>query len=260
MRHAFLAVLLLQALYPQPWAAPVNHDSHKRSTPDNGFTFCRLLFSSDRSELGGMGWSTDYPRAGRNFMTRLSELTTIHIDTQGAHPRTWVVPASSPSLHTCPFLMASDVGTARFSPEEVQNLQHYFHKGGFLWVDDFWAIKAWDQWTEELRQIVPTYQIQPIPLSHPLFRILHHIQEVPQVSHMDFWIGAGHTKERGSDSPRAELWGAFDENNHLSVLMTYNTDIGDTWEREADNMRYFELFSPDGYALGVNILLYVMAH
>ena len=30
------------------------------------------------------------------------------------------------------------------------------------------------------------------------------------------------------------------------VLMTHNTDVADPWEREGENRKYFELFSPRG--------------
>ena len=38
------------------------------------------------------------------------------------------------------------------------------------------------------------------------------------------------------------------------VVMTHNTDIADTWEREGENREYFALFSPEGYAIGVNFV------
>jgi hypothetical protein len=45
------------------------------------------------------------------------------------------------------------------------------------------------------------------------------------------------------------------------VLATHNTDIADTWEREGEWPReYFDLFSPRGYAIGVNVVLYAMTH
>jgi hypothetical protein len=44
------------------------------------------------------------------------------------------------------------------------------------------------------------------------------------------------------------------------VVMTHNTDISDTWEREGENKEYFARFSPEGYAIGVNIVLYGMTH
>jgi hypothetical protein len=42
------------------------------------------------------------------------------------------------------------------------------------------------------------------------------------------------------------------------VVMTHNTDIADSWERERP--RYFYAFSPDGYAVGINVLLHALTH
>ena len=35
---------------------------------------------------------------------------------------------------------------------------------------------------------------------------------------------------------------------------------GDTWEREGENKDYFNLFSPRGYAIGVNTVVYALTH
>ena len=35
---------------------------------------------------------------------------------------------------------------------------------------------------------------------------------------------------------------------------------GDAFEREGDNYQYFLQFAPDGYAFGINALLYSMTH
>ena len=48
--------------------------SAKFATPesfDGAFNFCRLFYTSVRSEYGGQGWWTDYPDADTNFMIRL---------------------------------------------------------------------------------------------------------------------------------------------------------------------------------------------
>jgi hypothetical protein len=44
------------------------------------------------------------------------------------------------------------------------------------------------------------------------------------------------------------------------VVMAHNTDIPDTWEREGESQEYFDRFSPNGYAVGVNVVLYAMTH
>ena len=46
----------------------------------------------------------------------------------------------------------------------------------------------------------------------------------------------------------------------LVVLATHNTDISDSWEREGEDPGFFYQFSPNGYALGINVLLYAMTH
>ena len=42
--------------------------------------------------------------------------------------------------------------------------------------------------------------------------------------------------------------------------MTHNTDIADGWEREGEDDECFCRFSPDAYALGINVILYALNH
>jgi hypothetical protein len=52
----------------------------------------------------------------------------------------------------------------------------------------------------------------------------------------------------------------MDKQGRIMVLMTHDTDIADSWEREADDPRFFFHFSPNGYALGLNAAIYSMTH
>ena len=93
--------------------------SAKFATPesfDGAFNFCRLFYTSVRSEYGGQGWWTDYPDADTNFMIRLSELTKTRVsqDPDGT-PNHVVVRADSPELFNCAFVTIEDAGTARFT-------------------------------------------------------------------------------------------------------------------------------------------------
>ena len=232
---------------------------------DNGFSFCRLKYDSVRREPEGYGWSTDYPGADQNFMIRLSELTstTVDLDARG-NPNHWVVDIMDPALFTCPFVMTSDVGTMGLRGDEVERLREYLLKGGFLWVDDFWGTRAWDQWSAEIGRVLPPseYPINDLPLDHPLFRGLYYIWEVPQITNIRFWrrVGGSSTSERGRDSDVAHFRAITDETGRILVAMTHNTDIQDSWEREGEDPRFFEQFSPTGYSLGVNVLLHAMSH
>ena len=58
----------------------------------------------------------------------------------------------------------------------------------------------------------------------------------------------------------AQVKGIADSNGRLMVLMTHNTDIADSWEREGEDPSYFYAFSPRGYAFGINAVLYALTH
>ena len=49
------------------------------NTFGHGFNYCRVMYTSNRREAGGQGWSTDYPDAERNFSKRLAELTKMRV-------------------------------------------------------------------------------------------------------------------------------------------------------------------------------------
>jgi hypothetical protein len=233
--------------------------------PDADFTVCRLEYMRVVIEEMGVGWQTDYPFSERNLMTRLSELTKTPISRDERNePSTWVVHATDPQLFNCPYLVASDVGTIGLEPAEVTGLREYLLKGGFLWVDDFWGTAAWERWSNEIGRVLPRseFPIRDVPLSDPLFRSVYLVTAIPQITNIQFWRASSGqvTSERGEDSIEPHLRAIRDNHNRIMVLMTHNTDIGDSWEREGEDPGFFYQFSPNGYALGVNVLLHAMTH
>jgi Domain of unknown function (DUF4159) len=231
---------------------------------DGTFNFCRLYFNRVRTAYGGQGWWTDYPDADTNFMIRLSELTKTRVsrDPEGL-PNHVVVRADDESLFQCPFVTIEDAGTAQFSDAEVAGLRQYLLKGGFLWADDFWGTEAFDYWAIELSRILPVneYPIVDLPPTHPIYRMMFEIPAIPQIPSINHWYrSGGQTSELGPDSDQVHLRGITDRRGRVMVLMTHNTDIADAWEREAADPQFFYLFSPNGYAVGINIFLYAMTH
>jgi len=234
-----------------------------RSDFEGSFLYCRGFYRSFYREAGGSGWSTDYPGADNNFSVRLAELTTVHVKIdEERQPNYVVVPLTDPLLYHCPTLFMEDVGTARFSEVEVANLREYFLKGGFLWVDDFWGSLAWDNWVQEIGRVLPPaeFPIFDVPLDHPVMHTLYDVKDFLQVSNIRFWTQTRSTSERGPDSAQVHYRGIQDGRGRLMVMMTHNTDIADTWEREGESREYFDTFSPRGYAIGVNVVLYAMTH
>jgi hypothetical protein len=107
------------------------------------------------------------------------------------------------------------------------------------------------------------FPIVDIPVTHPVMSTLYHVKEIPQVPSINHWSRSGgrSTSERGPDSAQVYFKGIQDSRGRLMVVMTHNTDISDTWEREGEEPRsFFDTFSPRGYALGVNVVLYAMTH
>ncbi|MGH9241087.1 MAG: DUF4159 domain-containing protein [Vicinamibacterales bacterium] len=233
-----------------------------RDFNDGAFTVCKWMFRSDRSEPSGVGWSTDYPFGEINLLIRLSELTKVRVsrDRRG-DVNYWVVRATDDQLFNCPILIGSDVGTAALSNAEVQRLREYLLKGGFLWVDDFWGTPAWDHWTSQIARVLPEFPIVDVAPSDPMRQAMFPIAEVKQVPSIFSWGGPGSDpRERGNDSPHANFRAIADKDGRVMVAMTHNTDIGDSMEREGENPDYFAEYSPPGYALATNIVLYALTH
>jgi hypothetical protein len=126
------------------------------NTFGHGFNYCRVMYTSNRREAGGQGWSTDYPDAERNFSKRLGELTKMRVSKDPAgEPMHIVVRLTDPDLYQCAYISIEDGGTAQLTDAEVEGLRSYLLKGGFLWVDDYWGDAAWDQWLHELDRVLP---------------------------------------------------------------------------------------------------------
>ena len=233
---------------------------------DGQWNYCRGFYDSNRYEDGGQGWRTDYPGADNNFSVRLAELTLVRVKINpDQQPDNIVVRLDDPLLYRCQMLYMEDVGTMHLSDDEVKGLRNYLLKGGFLYVDDFWGSLAWEQWTEEIGRVLPPaqYPIFDIPPDHAIMHTLYDVKAIEQVSSIQYWYRSGGSvseRERIGDSPHPNFRGITDEKGRLLVVMTHNTDISDTWEREGENREYFDRFSPDGYATGVNIVLYGLTH
>jgi hypothetical protein len=236
-----------------------------RELPDRHFVVCRLQYTSVRREPSGGGWRTDYPYGEINLTTRFSELTRTPVSRgPDGRPNHYVVRLTDDELFECPFTIASDVGTIGLQDDEAERLRRYLRKGGFLWVDDFWGDAAWEQWTQELARVLPPaeYPIEDVPMTDPIFRSQFTVTKVPQITNIGFWrrTAGRETSERGEESRDAHFRVIRDDAGRVMVVMTHNTDVADSWEREGEDPEFFLQFSPDGYALGINVLLHAMTH
>ena len=233
-----------------------------------GFNFCRVMFQSSRREK--QGWGTDYPGADINFSIRLSELTQVQVRMRPAEqgpdlPDAVVVRLTDDHLFRCPFVLMEDAGTARFTDVEVARLRDYLLKGGFLFVSDYHGSWAREQFDQEIGRVLPPGQYRTIDLQPPDHAIWHtffDVTKIPQLASINTWRrSGGDTIERWNDEAGPpSVRGITDAAGRVVVVMTHNTDLPDAWEREGEDPQYFYSFSPESYAVGIDILLYAMTH
>ncbi len=271
---AFLAALALIAV-PRPASGQMRPKAHEvqimryarqmqypvnSGMPDySGFVFCRLRYERARRQRKS-GWWDDYPASDYNFLERFEELTTIGIARwANGDPGFAQVAVEDPDLYKCPFIKMQNAADAEFSAEEADRLHDYFLKGGFLWMDDNWTDEDWAIIKRNLLRIVPEFPIVELQPDHPLFSILYHMKGPPQIPSIESWRrSGGRPDEFGAGPPR--LYAIFGPNGKLMVLVSINSDTSDSWEREGDNPDFFFEFSGEGYAMGVNLVLWVMSH
>ncbi len=237
------------------------------TTFDGNFHFCRVMFTSDRREK--QGWATDYPGADINLSVRLAELTNVRVtltrDGEEEIPDAVVVRLTDDAMFNCPFIFMQDAGTARFTDEEVGRLRDYLLKGGFLFVSDYHGTWAKMQFDEEMDRVLPrtVYPFVDLtPPDHPLWRMMLPVTRLPQMASIQTWRRTGgSTIERwNEDGSPPNARGIADERGRVMVVMVHNTDIPDGWEREGEDPEYFYTFSPESYAVAIDILLYSMTH
>lgn len=264
---AALVVLALGGVVPwvaaqgQIWTGGYNlqtpiNEGWPDAKPD-GFTFCRIRYRNARRARKS-GWGDDYPNGDYNFLQRLQELTTIKASRwKNGYPGFAQFTALDPNIFRCPMLRMQNAANNEFSDLEADRLREYLLKGGFIWMDDNWDPDM-EYIRPNLARILPGVPIVDLPLEHPMFSSLYHLKRLPQIPSINAWLRTGEDSEIGPVP--VHYYGMFDERGHLIVLVSMNSDVSDSWEREGDNQEYFDRFSPFGYSLGVNVVTWILTH
>jgi hypothetical protein len=225
-----------------------------REPPDehHEFTFARAAYSGRGRGWGWAAWTTDYPKADRQFLIGVKRLTRIDAY-GGEHP----VRLDDPQLRSYPFLYAVEVGRMELTEPEVLGLRQYLAAGGFLLVDDFWGTWEWASFEEQIHRVLPGRPIVDLPRDHPVFHTVYDIKEVLQVPNVRNGMAGGPYWERDGYEPFCR--GIFDEQGRLLVMINWNSDLGDAWEW-AENPYYPLDRSTFAYQLGINAIVFAMTH
>jgi hypothetical protein len=240
----------------------------------DAFTFVRIKYDS----TGGYGeswyryegrdwerWETDYPRAEKNLILRLTELTSLRVN-----PEPIVLRLTDEKLFDHPFIFMSDVGWQRLTTPERAALERYLDSGGFLWVDDFWGDAEWKNCVRNMGTLREKWNWRPIRNDHEILKIVYPLKACPQIPARIFFAQSGlpfdppgvHRVPNGGYAgvQTVHFMGLFDDQQRLMAVATHNTDIADGWEREGESKEFFERFSIDAYALTINVLVYALTH
>ena len=201
---------------------------------------------------GFTSWTQDYPRADRHFAAAVRRLTRVHARSV-EQP---VNPDDVDDFYNWPWLNAGEMGDWKLTVPQAKTLREYLLRGGFLMLDDFWGTEEWDRFYESMQLVFPERPIVEMESRDPIFHVVYDLDDRYQVPGQ--WALARGTTYR-NDGSVAHWRGIYDDHGRVMVAMSFNSDIGDSWEW-ADDPRYPEKYSALGIRIGVNYVVYAMTH
>jgi hypothetical protein len=222
------------------------------------FTFVRIR--RDSGYGSGGPWSTDAPDSDLNLSYRLQQMTALKVNPDGLFLR-----LTEKSLLDYPFIYMVEPGSLVLSDAEAKALRDYLLNGGFLWLDDFWGEEEWDNMAYEMKKVFRDREFVELPITNQLYRCVFDITAKRQIPNVQMGTRSQYDPQRTTweryDARQVHHRAIFDDQGRLMVFATHNTDNGDGWEWEGDNLFYFREFSEKtAYPLAVNVVFYVMTH
>ena len=222
---------------------------------------CKDLAPGEGGTRMGGGWGTDFPASDCKFMWGVERLTNIRVYDKTPN----LVTALDEDLFKYPYLYIVSPHRMNLSVKEAGQLREYLLRGGFLHVDDFWGLEQRYIVEAEMAKIFPDRRMVRLNVKDsPVFRTFFDIDQIMQIPN----INNGRAVTRGL--PGARTWeqqsetepmifGISDDKDHLMVLMTYNSDLGDAWEW-MDDPEYPQMFTGQAYRMGLNFMIYAKTH
>jgi hypothetical protein len=215
------------------------------------WAFARLMYPSAYGGFRGARWTTDYPKADRQFVQgvrRLSRLSVRSVEQ--------VIDPDTEQVFDWPWIYAVEVGYWDLTDAQCKKLRDYLLRGGFLMVDDFHGTREWQGFMASMTRIFPDRPVVELEDKDPIFHMLYDLDERFQVPGTAALFG-GTTYERDGIFPR---WrGIYDDKGRIMVAICHNMDLGDAWEH-ADKPWYPEKYTSLAYRIGLNYIIYSMTH
>jgi len=207
--------------------------------------------NSDWREGNSM-WTQDYPRADRHFSQAIRRLTRLH-------SRSVEQPVNlddGDDVYNWPWLYAVQTGQWRLSDAQALKLREYLLRGGFFMCDDFWGESQWLVFLDSIQRVFPDRPIVDIPENDPILHNVYDLSDRYQVPGARY-LQTGVTYK--CEGCPARWRGIYDDQRRLLAAMSFQSDLGDSWEW-ADDPNYDEKFSALGIRIGINYIVYAMTH
>jgi hypothetical protein len=224
---------------------------------DGRFTFVRVKYDTAPGGYwagGRPSWVHGYPIAERNLMRIMNDMTYLdpHLDEIN------VLTLDDPELFRYPIAYIIEVGWWTLTDSEAAALRAYIDKGGFVIVDDFKVLGwrgmdsgGWEPFAANMNRVFPGVRFFDMDMSHPIF---HSFFEITNEKLDNF--------PQAYNSGRPVFRGVFQDNDptkRLLMIVNYNTDVSQFWEWSGRGFRPVD-DTNEAYKLGVNYLMYGMAH
>jgi hypothetical protein len=248
-----VACLTITAI-PLAWFvfATDSHDPRRYPTATN-FQFARLRYPGGIPDYV-KNWYTDYPAMDNHLTTLLQRLTGI----DPAPPV--LVDPSSPDIFKYPLIYSVEPEQMILEAQDAANLAEYLSRGGFWFADDFHGDQEFSEFMDQLHRVLPEASPVELDVSHPLFHSFFKIDKIIQVTNdsiakcaeCDQW-------ENGPSGKDPKVFAIFDQRGRISVLMAWNTDLGDGLEW-ADDPEYPANYSTYSFKFLTNVIVYAMSH
>jgi hypothetical protein len=252
VRRVFTIVLIAATSAAAMGDPPAQENENDPTDYDAQVTFVRLRYNmSADPEFGMRGggfnreppWAHDYPRAERNLMHILAEVTTIAPYKDGGR----IVDVGDPELMKYPIAYMSEPGFWQQNDKEAENLRNYLLKGGFIIFDDFGG-NHWQNLAVQMSRVLPQLRWIQMTATHPVFHAFFQIESLDNLI----------PSYRG----QPVFLGMFENNDptkRLIAIANYNNDIGDNWEFSDTGFLPIET-SNEAYKFGVNYFVYGLTH
>jgi hypothetical protein len=203
-------------------------------------------------------WTQDGPPADRSLEAAVRRVTRI--DARSVEQD--VDLDDGDEVYNWPWLYAVQVGEWGITQHEADVLRDYLLRGGFFMADDFHGAYEWRMFEKRIRMVFPNRPIVEIPNDDPIFHTVFDLDDryqIPGSEHVRLGYKIPDYPEGPDDGKGAHWRGIYDDKGRIMVAISFNSDIGDSWEW-SDRPEYPEKYSALGFRIGINYIVYAMTH